>query len=67
MARRNIPFLPNHYYHVYNRGAHKVDIFRNDADYVMLLNLLKEKIGEFDVSGEHSRCVESYSNWRARD
>jgi putative transposase len=50
MAKRNIPFLPNHYYHVYNRGAHKADIFRSDADYVMLLNIIQEKKSEFDIS-----------------
>lgn len=50
MAKRNIPFLPNHYYHVYNRGAHKADIFRSDADYIMLLNLIQEKRVEFDIS-----------------
>jgi putative transposase len=43
MARRNIPLLPNQYYHIYNRGAHRIDIFRNDADYAFLLKLVKEQ------------------------
>jgi len=34
VARRNILFLPTNYYHIYNRGAHKNNIFRNDADYM---------------------------------
>lgn len=42
MARRKIIFLPNGYYHLYNRGAHQIDIFRSDADYVFLLKKLKE-------------------------
>jgi len=50
MAKRNIPFLPDHYYHIYNRGAHKADIFRSDADYIMLLNLIQEKRVEFNIS-----------------
>ena len=50
MAKRNIPFLPNHYYHIYNRGAHKANIFRSDAEYVMLLNLIQEKRVDFDIS-----------------
>lgn len=50
MPRRNIPFLPNHYYHIYNRGAHKADIFCDDRDYIFLLKLLKEKAKEFDIS-----------------
>ena len=50
MARRNVPFLPNQYYHIYNRGAHRSDIFRNDADYVFLLKLVKEQAQKCDIS-----------------
>ena len=50
MAIRKVLFLPNHYYHIYNRGAHKADIFRDDRDYVYLLKLLKEKAAAFDIS-----------------
>ena len=50
MARRTTLFLPNHYYHIYNRGAHKTDIFRDDHDYTFLLKLLKEKSKDFDIS-----------------
>jgi len=44
MARRNILFIPNNYYHVYNRGAHKNYIFRNDADYLFLLKYVKKEL-----------------------
>jgi putative transposase len=50
MARRNIPFLPNNYYHVYNRGANKADIFLNDKDYVFLLKQIKDHIREFAIT-----------------
>ncbi len=50
MAVRKVLFLPEHYYHVYNRGAHKADIFRDDRDYIYLLKLLKKKTAEFDIS-----------------
>jgi len=50
MARRNTPFLQNQYYHIYNRGAHRIDIFRNDADYVFLLKLVKEQAEKCDIS-----------------
>lgn len=43
MARRKILFLLNHYYHVYNRGAHHNNIFRNDADYKFLLKYVKRE------------------------
>lgn len=50
MARRTVLFLPGHYYHIYNRGAHKADIFRDDRDYILLLKLLKEKSKDLDIS-----------------
>ncbi len=50
MARRNVPFLPNQYYHVYNRGAHRIDIFRNDPDYTFLLKLVKKQAEKCGIS-----------------
>lgn len=50
MARRNVPFLPNQYYHIYNRGAHRIDIFRSDADYGFLLKLIKEQALKCNIS-----------------
>ena len=50
MARRKIPFLPNNYYHVYNRGANKADIFRNDKDYGFLLKQVQDQSVACDVS-----------------
>lgn len=43
MAARKILFLPNNYYHIYNRGAHRSQIFRNDADCVFLLKYVKKE------------------------
>jgi len=50
MARRKIPFLPGNYYHVYNRGANRADIFLNDKDYVFLLKQVKDHIIEFEIT-----------------
>ena len=50
MARRKILFLPNNYYHIYNRGAHKVIIFRNDRDYMFLLKLVKEQAKKCNIT-----------------
>jgi REP element-mobilizing transposase RayT len=50
MARRKVPFLPGNYYHVYNRGANKADIFLNDRDYVYLLKQIKKLAREFDIT-----------------
>ncbi|MBI3167737.1 MAG: transposase [Chloroflexi bacterium] len=43
MARRKILFLPNQYYHIYNRGVHHENIFRNDADFKFLLKHIKKE------------------------
>jgi len=50
MAQRKTPFLPNNYYHIYNRGANRADIFLNDKDYVFLLRQVKNHIKEFDIT-----------------
>jgi len=50
MARRNINFYPNGYYHIFNRGAHRLDIFRNDADYIFLLKYVRAHMLRCDIS-----------------
>ncbi len=37
---RLTPFVPNEYYHVYNRGANKMVIFKNNSDYERFQKLL---------------------------
>jgi putative transposase len=50
MVRRNIPFLPNNYYHVYNRGANKAEIFCDRKDYLLLLRQIKRHVNEFEIT-----------------
>lgn len=50
MARRNVPFIQNSYYHIYNRGAHRMEIFRTSGDYLFLLKLLKKQCIEYNIS-----------------
>jgi REP element-mobilizing transposase RayT len=54
MARRKIQFLPGNYYHVYNRGANRELIFRNESNYHFLLRRVKENMGKFQI------CVLAY-------
>ena len=35
------PYLPGHYYHIYNRGAHRTSIFREDDNYIFVLRKIK--------------------------
>ena len=37
---RRVPLIEGEAYHIFNRGAHKEDIFRSDNDYQRLLMLL---------------------------
>ncbi len=50
MSRRKVPFVANQYYHVYNRGAHRMDIFRSDNDYVFLLKQINKYMTQFDIT-----------------
>jgi len=50
MARRKVTFAPDHYYHVYNRGANREDIFRVEDNYLFLLRRVKDCVSAFQVS-----------------
>ncbi|MBP7963898.1 MAG: transposase [Caldilineaceae bacterium] len=42
MPIRDVQFVKGQYYHIYNRGANRLSIFRNDADFRLVLNLIKK-------------------------
>jgi REP element-mobilizing transposase RayT len=44
MPRRLIPFVPNTYYHIYNRGNNREKIFFEQANYLYFLRGLKKYI-----------------------
>ena len=50
MPFRRIPFLANHYYHIYNRGVNRNDIFFSPDNYIYLLRLLKKNLGRYTIS-----------------
>jgi putative transposase len=45
-----VKYLDGHYYHVYNRGAHKEDIFYEAANYLYLVSLFKKYLHRYDVA-----------------
>jgi REP element-mobilizing transposase RayT len=58
MARRKIQFAKGNYYHIYNRGCNREDIFRSEENYLFLLRRLKEKINVLRTSEVRSTsCV----------
>lgn len=42
MPRRETKFIQGNYYHIYNRGCNREDIFRSEENYLFLLRRLKE-------------------------
>jgi len=42
MPTKRPEYLPGHYYHFYNRGAHRISIFREDDNYLFVLRKVKE-------------------------
>lgn len=53
--------IPNTYYHIYARGHGKMDIFRDDEDYRVFLNLIKRYLGR---KIQKDNCGRQYSNFR---
>ena len=41
MPAKRPEYLPDHYYHFYNRGAHRISIFREDENYLFALRKVK--------------------------
>ena len=49
MARRTVRFVPDGYYHVYNRGCNREKIFRSRENYLFLLRLLRRRVREYKI------------------
>jgi len=47
MPRREVPFLPDHFYHFYNRGNNRQAIFFERDNYVYFLRRLKKYLREY--------------------
>jgi REP element-mobilizing transposase RayT len=50
MAKRNTPFSPGQYYHLYNRGSSKQKIFIEEDNYLYVLRYLKNYAVSLDIS-----------------
>ena len=49
MPPRRIPFLANHYYHIYNRGVNRNRIFFSDDNYLYVISLLRKNIKRYSI------------------
>lgn len=50
IKRRRPDYAPGHYYHIYNRGAHGISIFREEENYYFVLRKMKRYCAEFQLS-----------------
>ena len=44
MPDYHAPLVPDNYYHIFNRGNNKENLFSNDGNYLFFLNKLKKYI-----------------------
>ncbi len=50
MPLRSVTFIPNGYYHVYNRGSEKRSIFQSNRDYTRFLERTKENSKKYAIT-----------------
>lgn len=50
MAKRQTQFVPNGYYHIYNRGASRQEIFHEDENYLFLLRRIGRLSDEYSIA-----------------
>ncbi len=50
MPQKRPDYFPGGYYHIYNRGAHKVSIIRQAANFLFILNKMKQYSRQFDLT-----------------
>ena len=50
MRPRRPTYVSGHYYHIYNRGAHRVSIFREEDNYHFVLCKVKKYLAELALS-----------------
>jgi REP element-mobilizing transposase RayT len=48
--QRKIIFSEGEYYHIYNRGCNRIEIFLSDENYNFLLRILKEMVRDFQTT-----------------
>ena len=63
MANRKFPFVPGEYYHLYNRGNSKQDIFLDNPDYVRFQRLLylSNTVQNFKIDAIRDQGIDFYS------
>jgi putative transposase len=66
MPKRKVKFIQGGIYHIYNRGAARQSIFREEKNYIYLLRLLKKVIIECQVTVVAYCLLPNHYHWLLR-
>lgn len=66
MPKRNVNFIQGGYYHIYNRGAGRQSIFREEKNYIYLLRLLKKVTVESNITVVAYCLLPNHCHWLLR-
>jgi REP element-mobilizing transposase RayT len=66
MPARNMLFVPGGYYHFYNRGANRISLFHQEANYRYVLRLLKRYCAQFQISIIAYCLLPNHYHWLVR-
>jgi putative transposase len=66
MAHREVEFVKGNYYHIYNRGAHRMAIFRQVDDYLYVLNAMNEYRKKLNVAIIAYSLLPNHFHWLTR-
>jgi putative transposase len=66
MPRRNIQLFQGSYYHIYNRGAVRQPIFREERNYAYLLRLMKQVAADCNLSIIAYCLLPNHYHWLVR-
>ena len=66
MPKRKFEFVQGGYYHIYNRGAGRQSIFREDENYRYLLGLIKKVMAECQVTLIAYCLLPNHYHWLVR-
>jgi REP element-mobilizing transposase RayT len=66
MPSRKIGFAPGRYYHIYNRGAGRQSIFREDENYLFVLRVFRRVAQECNVAVVAYCLLPNHYHWLGR-
>jgi putative transposase len=66
MPAREIQFVRGEYYHLYNRGAHRMAIFRKADNYEFVLRRMKQYATEFQITFIAYCLMPTHYHWLVR-